>query len=101
MAYDPEDMVSFTARCFHYALFGTLMSATIEVYLATLAYPYRILMNLMIVAAIIKQEMEILNETTQLNKEKIDDAADPVDEAPTHDGSPDYGDQRLPEPHLA
>jgi hypothetical protein len=101
MAYDQEDMVSFPTRLFHYALFGTLMSGAIEVYLANLDYHYRILMNLMMVAAIIKQEIEILNELTVINKEKIEAEEPNDDEAPIHDGPLDYGDQRLLEPHLA
>ena len=98
MGYNPDDMVSFTTRLFHYALFGTLMSGAIEVYLFTLDYRVRIVMNLIILAEIVKQEYFIWAEQPC---EKIDDALRADDEAPRTNGASYYGNQRLPEPHLA
>jgi hypothetical protein len=98
MAYNSEDMITFPTRLFHYALFGTLMSAAIEVYLATLDYRLRILMNLAIVLGIIKEEYMIWDD---IPIEKIDATLRADDKAPINYGSSNFGNQRLPEPHMA
>jgi hypothetical protein len=94
MEYDHNYMISLNTRIFHYILFGTLMTAAIEVYLATLDYRFRILMNFILIAGLIKEECIIMMEKIELPHQANE-------QAPIYDGSSDNGDQYLPEPHLA